>query len=117
MQERSKKIGEMLENISNNSYETIELRDKEIVSSVINTKNLERIIRVRNILKKKMDSDDDFLGVQDVGKFKEQRRENDNELMMTLKSLGPPSFLKTKFRYKTIEKYKIVNGKYFGCMC
>jgi hypothetical protein len=35
--------------------------------------------------------------------------------MLTLKSLGPPSFLKTRFKNTTIEKYKVVNGKYFGC--
>jgi hypothetical protein len=66
-------------------------------------------------MKKKYDTQDDHLGMGDMVKFKEQRRNNDNELMLTLKSLGPPSFLKSKFKKDTIERYKIVSGRYFGC--
>lgn len=117
VKENSKKVGDMIENISNDEYEDVNAEDKPLKSSnPVNIKNLERVIRVRNIIRKKIDLENDFLGIQDITKFKENRRENDNELMMTLKSLGPPSFLKTRFRNKTIEKYKIVNGKYFGCM-
>lgn len=54
--------------------------------------------------------------MENIVKFKEERRANDNELILTLKKLGPPSFLKTTFKKHTIERYKIVNGKYFGCM-
>jgi hypothetical protein len=106
----------MLETISNSSYEEMNEKESTITSSLINLKNLRRVVRVRNILKSKKDPDNDFLGINNIGKFKEDKRQNDNELIMTLQNLGPPSFIKTRFKKDTIEKYKIVNGKYFGCM-
>ena len=104
----------MIENISNSSYEEINEKE-EMLRAMVNRKNLDRVIRVRNIVKKKIDFKNDHLGFGDIDKFKEQGRENDNQLILTLKSLGPPSFLKTRFKNTTIEKYKVVNGKYFGC--
>lgn len=83
--------------------------------SPISQKNLDRIIRVRNIVKTGKDLLNDNLGIEDLKKFKEQRRQNDQELLLALKSLGPPSFLKTQFKTTTISKYNVVNGKFFGC--
>lgn len=69
---------------------------------------------MRNIMKKRIDPSNDYLGMEDINKFKEQKRDNDNELIQTLQKMGPPSFLKTRFKKATLEKYKVVNGKYFG---
>jgi hypothetical protein len=104
----------MIDSLSNDSYEEID-QEKEVLSSnIINRKNLNRIVRVRNIVKKKYDPLQDYLGMEDIQKFKDDRRNNDNELIITLKHLGPPAFLKTKFKKRTIEKFKVVRGKYFG---
>jgi len=82
---------------------------------MVNKKNLNRVIRVRNIVKYKTDKQNDHLGMDNINKFKEERRANDNEMLITLKKLGAPSFIKTKFKKETIYRYKVVNGNYFGC--
>jgi hypothetical protein len=111
-------MADMLQNISDDSYEDPQSNKKAIHSKnskLISKKNLERIIRVHEIVKNKIDKRNDFLGVQNMKKFREARMEMDENLVMVLKKLGTPSFLKTGFREKTMEKYKTVNGKYFGC--
>ncbi len=105
----------MIQNISNSSYEDLDEPSLVNYVSPICQKNLDRIIRVRNIMKKGMDQPNDNLGIEDLKKFKDQRRENDQELLLALKNLGPPSFLKTSFKSSTIERYNVVNGKFFGC--
>jgi len=68
-------------------------------------------------MKKKVDTENDYIGIEDIAKFKETRRENDNELIKALKKLGNPNFLKTRFRSTTVQKYRSINGKFFGVMC
>jgi len=49
-----------------------------------------------------------------VQKFKENKRNIHFEIMNSLKDLGPPNFLKTKFKISTILKCKNVEGLFFG---
>jgi hypothetical protein len=83
--------------------------------SPISEKNLDRIIRVRNIMKTGKDLLNDNLGIEDMKNFRKQRQVNDQELILALKTLGPPSFLKTRFKSTTVSRYNVVNGKFFGC--
>ena len=107
----------MIHDISNGSYEEIKIEKDSfnLISTLINRKNMERIIRVRSIMKTGTDVDNNNLGIEDMDKFKKHRHKLEQELSLALKHMGPPSFLKTNFKISTIEKYKVVNGKFFGC--
>ena len=76
--------------------------------------NLKRIITLKNIKKYKIDTNNNELGIIDIEKFKEKLRSADNDIVKSLEVLGPPKFIKTKFNLKTINKYNIFNGNYFG---
>jgi hypothetical protein len=105
-------LGDLIQNLSG-SYE--EQDSEDFISSYYNRNNLERVIRVRNIVKKGHDIERDNVGLNEIQKIKNERAEGDKHLLSILKSVGPPSFMKTKFRLSTIEKYKNVSGRYFGC--
>lgn len=79
---------------------------------MIHEDNLKRLIRVRNILTKRRDKDNDFLGVEDIGAFKEEHRKNNMLVSQTIVKIGPPSFIKTKFKLATAGKMS--DGNYFG---
>jgi hypothetical protein len=80
----------------------------------VNQNNLKRIIRVRNILKHKRDSHIDNIQINNLEKFKEEKRKNEGDLVLALDILGPPKFIKTQFLSKTINKYKMLCGKFFS---
>jgi hypothetical protein len=115
IKQKSLNLIKMIEDISDDEYEDVNDTEVKLSKNLINKNNLNRIIRVRNIMKNKIDDRNDNLGMANIDKFKEERRVNDNELMKTLNKLGPPSFLKTRFKKETIDRYKMVNGKFFGC--
>ncbi len=102
----------MIQNVSG-SYE--EQDSVDFISTYYNRNNLDRVIRVRNIIKNGHDIERDNVGLNEIQKIKNERAEADKIILSILKSVGPPSFMKTKFRLKTIEKYKNVSGRYFGC--
>lgn len=111
----SRKMVELLENISDPEYEDITNPDCRNPIKLIHDNNLKRVIRVRNIIKHRDDLQDDSFGMKNMNRFKDTKRKFDSEVAKTLSNLGPPSFLKTKFKNSTIESYKIAHGKYFGC--
>lgn len=113
----SEKLADMILDIDCSEYESIDSDDNQMVKRNVYKNNLKRIIRVRNIMKKRLDNENDFLGIEDIMKFKKLNREGEDDVIRALKKFGPPTFLKTKFKKETMEKYKIVNGKYFGVMC
>jgi hypothetical protein len=76
--------------------------------------NLRRWIRVRDIMKNRYDKRVDYLEMDNPKKFKENKRNIHFEIMNSLKDLGPPNFLKTKFKISTISKCKNVEGLFFG---
>jgi hypothetical protein len=80
----------------------------------VNYNNLKRIIRVRNIVKHKRDLHIDNLQIGNLEKFKEEKRKDEGELVLALDILGPPSFIKTRFLSTTINKYKMLCGKFFS---
>jgi len=106
------KADQILE-ISLNDYSNIE--HDENVGSLrnVNIKNLNRIIRVRNILKGK------YHGEQYAKDNNSVKKETDEEIEKIIRftKLGPPSFLKTNFKKETNLKFKMLGGKYFGCKC
>lgn len=80
---------------------------------LINQKNLNRFIRARHIVKRKFDVQHN-LEKGDLNKFKKERRKDEDNMIKVMSKLPPPSFLKTKFKTRTVEKFRIVNGHYMG---
>ena len=56
----------------------------------------------------------DFI-MNNANKLRQIKEETEDMLTLRLHKLGPPGFLKTKFRNQTVQKFQTVNGKYFGC--
>lgn len=69
-------------------------------------------MKLRNIIKNDIYDDFDYCT---NGKVQIIKKDTEDRLYMSMHKLGPPSFLKKNFKVETIKKYKIVNGKYFGC--
>lgn len=97
------------------SYENINFEDETKNLKLISHKNLEKVLRLRKILKDQAHDEVDFFLVSNASKLKELKNDNEDDFTLTLHRLGPPSFLKTKFKKDTMNMYKTVNGKFFGC--
>ena len=74
--------------------------------TTINTNNLRRIIKIRKILKRSLD---DMNNTK-----KKQLSQNEQEILMSMGKLGPPSFTKKAFKPRTINKLKAASKTYFG---
>ena len=103
------KADELL-NISLNNYEEIDLNDNQgIPTNDLNYNNLNRIIRVRDILK------GNYKNGATKEKINPKEDEEEMQKILRFQKLGPPSFLKTSFKKETMIKYKMLDGKFFGC--
>jgi hypothetical protein len=89
------------------------MKEKTINKNYYSHRNLKRIIKLRNILKYKVE--DENLAIIDIKKFKDETKDNEKQAILALQSLGPPSFIKKKFPSKTYDKFKRLSGRYFGC--
>ena len=79
---------------------------------ILEQNNINRIIRIRSILKKRIDHPSDFVDLDYVESFKKERKKNFFHDNQTIIKLGPPSFIKTKFKVSTTRK--VSDGKNFG---
>ncbi len=102
-------MAESIKNV-NESYESI--KSSRGLKHVVSEKNMRRVIQVRSILKNKLF--DHNLAIRDMHKLKEDNLVSDLKTIKALHSLGPPSFVKTRFNSKTVAKFKILSGKTFG---
>ena len=105
--------GDLIKDISYQEYDQFSLQDPSKIKNGIHFNNLDRFIRVRNILKHGYDKKNDFLGFGDIKKFKQKKTDFDYKTLNSIKSMGPPHFLKTKFKLSTINKTKNIEGLYF----
>ena len=76
--------------------------------------NLKRLIRLRNIVKTKIDKEEEFLKIHDINSFKDKKLKDDFMYHMTLKQERRPNLIKLKFNKTTNKKYLTMNAKYFG---
>lgn len=109
---RSVAKADQILDISLGDYLEIEQEDSDgLPSNNVNLANLNRVIRVRNILKGKHKDDDE------KREFQGMQKESDEDILKVLRfqRLGPPSFLKTNFKKETEIKFKMLGGKFFGC--
>jgi len=97
------------------SYEDMNNEEETNNLKRISHRNLEKVMRLRRILKNKANEEIDFFLVSHEPKLKEIKNETEDNFTLAMHKLGPPAFLKTKFKNETIKTYNIVSGKYFGC--
>lgn len=105
--EKAKRYVEVIENFNQTNYEAFQHNE------FINHKNLRKIVRFRQILKNKDDPYDDQLGLNKIENFQKITRKENEDTTRALVKLGPPSFLKTKFKMNTIKKYINLSGGQF----
>jgi hypothetical protein len=70
---------------------------------------------LRKILKNRAHDEIDFYIEKNLDKVKEIKNNIDDKNSIALHKLGPPSFMKKKFRLETMNMFKSVSGKFFGC--
>jgi hypothetical protein len=111
--QNSKNLVDWIQKISTVEYQIMD--ESEINNGRINLHNLNKVVRLRNVIKHKIDPESVDTEIKEPAKFKNMVEKNQDEVVKIMKKLGPPSFLKSKFKTATLNKFKVVNGKYFGC--
>jgi len=115
IKKESKRLADNLMKMDAREYELPESSNEyKSTGNYFSNINVNRIRRVKRILK---DIDDkEQLGVYDVNveKLKQNQKESEAESALAVRRAGKPRFIKTQFRSTTIVKYKNVSGEYFG---
>ena len=112
IENKSKSLANSILNIDLPEYENIKNK-KEKSFDEISLKNLDRIIKLNKILKKKEDYEKDELLFNNIDEFKRKEKEIEFKVLLAINSLGYPKYIKNKFRNKTITKYNAVSGNNF----
>lgn len=103
----------MIKDLSFEEYEDFSRYGSMKIKNGVHVTNLDRVIRVRNIMKKGYDQKNDHLGFGDPKKYKENKTIIEFDSMISMKTMGPPNFLKRRFKISTIDKTKNINGLFF----
>ena len=72
---------------------------------VINVPNLRRIVKIRKIMKKSKD---------ELSQKKKNFSKNEQDILLSMRKIGPPKFAKKIFKPDTIIKFKAASKAYFG---
>lgn len=80
----------------------------------VNYNNLSRSIRLYKIMKTGEDEEREGNVVGSADFLRKEKVDLDNKMEVALKDIGPPKYLKRKFKKDTVDKYKAVCGEYFG---
>ena len=113
---QSKQIANIIKNNDDKPYEKINKKKKIYPSSKsqISKMNLNRVINLLNTIKKGEDYQREELLNIGADKLKKEQKKQEDKLFLTLHNLGPPNFISSKFRSKTVSKFNCVSGDYFG---
>ena len=80
----------------------------------VNFNNLSRSIRLYKIMKTGEDEEREGNIVGSADFLRKEKNDLNNKMEVALKDIGPPKYLKRKFKKDTVDKYKAVCGEYFG---
>ena len=80
----------------------------------VNFNNLSRSIRLYKIMKTGEDEEREGNIVGNADFLRKEKNDLNNKMEVALKDIGPPKYLKRKFKKDTVDKYKAVCGEYFG---
>ena len=114
--EKSKQIYNLINNISieyDFDHEEIDYNNNAPIIP-IKEKNIKRVLRLRKILSEGVDMDNDPLGIGNLKKLRSLINKNNEEIYDGLKRIGPPKFVKDKFKLGTNRKFKSLSGANFG---
>lgn len=78
-------------------------------------KNLDRLIQVLFIKKNKMSKVDLINKLENNKELKEKAFDKYDDVVKLLSKVGAPSFVKTRFKTSTLNKFNSIKGSYFGC--
>jgi hypothetical protein len=113
--ENSRKLADLILEIDCGQYEKFDQDENAFLRKSISKKNIERTVRLRNILKTKNDPRNDNLILYDVNEFKNQKRDIESQAAKIINKIGAPSFMKTRFKQATIQKFRVTAGNLMGC--
>ena len=77
----------------------------------ISINNIKRIIEMDKLIKDREQFNIIDLNIEQL---KDHQKKSEDEGILAINRAGNPRFVKTKFRQKTISKYKGVSGEFFG---
>ena len=80
----------------------------------ISISNIKRIIKMDKLMKDKKDEEQFNVIELNIEQLKKYQKKSEEEGVLAIKRAGKPRFVKTKFKQKTINKYKGVSGEFFG---
>lgn len=114
--EKSKKLAHLILTNDCEEYEEPNPETKYFRSSgkCFSKTNINRIKRIKGILKNIEDNERTDTFNVDVEKLKEDKKKNEEDLLLAIKRAGIPRFIITNFKSKTMKKYKKVSGGFFG---
>jgi hypothetical protein len=114
IKENSRKLADLILEIDCGRYENFHHYDNVIFKKNVSQKNIERTVRLRNIMKTKNDPRNDNLILYDVNEFKNQKRDIESQAAKIINKIGAPSFMKTRFKQATIQKFRVTAGNFMG---
>ena len=114
--ETSKKLSELLLKMDEDEYEIPNKMTNQFKSthSSISIKNIERINRLRKIMKTIEDEGELGKNAMKPNKLKSEQKIQESKTLQKIKVLGIPRFIKTQFKPRTIKKYDELANNYFG---
>ena len=80
----------------------------------ISINNIRRIIKMDKLMKDIKDREQFNVIELNIDQLKKYQKKSEEEGLLAIKRAGKPRFVKTKFKQKTINKYKGVSGEFFG---
>lgn len=110
-EKKAKKFAKLIFSIDSEEYNNKQIAGK---GGKVNFGKLNRKIRLYNIMKTGDDEEREGNIIGNIGKFKENKKKINEDIELFLKDIGPPKYLKQKFKKGTVDKYKRVSGEYFG---
>ena len=112
----SKHVSNIIKNNDDKPYEKVDKKKKIYPSSKsqISKINLNRVTKLLNTIKNGEDYEREGLLNISTETLKDEQKKQEDKLYLTLHNLGPPNFISSKFRNKTVSKFNCVSGDYFG---
>ena len=102
----------MILNISDDEYTKIDENKQIQEENNIFFENVKRTMRLRNIVKHRVDINGENTDSVNIEMFQRMRKKNALDYNKVLRKTTPPKYIKTNFRHRTLEKYKSLIGQY-----
>lgn len=111
---KASKYADLVLQVNSKKYMNKKSNQERITELKIDYNNLRKKIALYNFTKSKLDIENENEIFDTVEKFKENKKEADVDLLLALRELGPPTFVKQKFKNNTVKKFNCISGLYLG---